>query len=251
MREVRKLTTSGHQVSLISTAFSGSPLQDSARLFSRWSQENFFRYMMEHFAIDLLNEYRTEEIPETKRPVVNPKWRELDRQKRSVKSKLTNRQARFAALTLHPESDQAAVAKWQRQKAALVEEIEQLDKEMAEINSQLKTTPSHLAWDKLPESEKFQRLAPSRKQLVDTVKLIAYRAETAMAAIVPNHWPGPTMLGACSAICFALRPTCYPISSRGSCACRSIRCRTRGPTERSRTCWSTSTRPSSPIRAPS
>jgi len=100
VREVRKLTTSGHQVSLISTAFSGSPLQDSARLFSRWSQENFFRYMMEHFAIDLLNEYRTEEIPETKRPVVNPKWRELDRQKRSVKSKLTNRQARFAALTL-------------------------------------------------------------------------------------------------------------------------------------------------------
>ena len=184
VREIRKLTDSGHQVSLISTAFSGSALQDSVRLFSRWSQENFLRYMMQHFAIDLLNEYRTEEIPETKRPVVNPKWRELERQKRSVKSQLTNRQARFAALTLHPESDQAAVAKWQRQKAALVEEIQQLDTEMAAINSQLKTTPSHLAWDQLPESEKFQRLAPSRKQLVDTVKLIAYRAETAMAAIV-------------------------------------------------------------------
>ena len=45
-------------------------------------------------------------------------------------------------------------------------------------------TPSHLDWDKLPETEKFQRLAPSRKQLVDTVKLIAYRGETALAAIV-------------------------------------------------------------------
>jgi len=52
--------------------------------------------MMEHFAIDLLNEYRTEAIPETQRPVVNPQWRELDRQKRAVKSKLTHRQARFA-----------------------------------------------------------------------------------------------------------------------------------------------------------
>ena len=68
-------------MSLISTAFSGSAGEDSVRLFSRWSQENFFRYMMEHFAIDLLNEYQTEEIPETKRPVVNPKWRELDRQR--------------------------------------------------------------------------------------------------------------------------------------------------------------------------
>jgi hypothetical protein len=184
VREVRKLTQSGHQVSLISTAFERSAVRDAAGLFSRWSQENFFGYMMEHFAIDLLNEYRTEEIPETKRPVVNPKWRQLDRQRRSVKSKLTHRQARFAALTLHPESDEAAHAKWERQKAELVEAIEQLDHEMAEINSQLKTTPSHLAWDKLPEAEKFQRLAPSRKQLVDTVKMIAYRAETAMASIV-------------------------------------------------------------------
>jgi Transposase protein len=184
VREVRKLTTSGHQVSLISTDFGASALQDSVRLFSRWSQENFFRYMMEHFAIDLLNEYRTEEIPETKRPVVNPRWRELDRQKRSVKSKLTHRQARFAALTLHPESDESAQAIWEKRKAELVEEIEQLEHELTGINSQLKTTPSHLDWDKLPVSEKFQRLAPSRKQLVDTVKMIAYRAETALASIL-------------------------------------------------------------------
>jgi transposase len=184
VREIRKRTDSGHQVSLISTAFGESALADSVRLFSRWSQENFLRYMMEHFAIDLLNEYRTEEIPETKRPVVNPKWRELDRQKRSVKSKLAHRQARFAALTMHPESDEAAQAKWEKRKAELVEAIEQFEQELKAINDQLKTTPGHLKWDELPAAEKFERLAPSRKQLVDTVKMIAYRAETAMASIV-------------------------------------------------------------------
>jgi hypothetical protein len=184
VREIRKLTESGHQVSLISTVFSESALEDSVRLFSRWSQENFLRYMMEHFAIDLLSEYRTEEIPETKRPVVNPKWRELDRRRRSVKSKLTHRQARFAALTLHPQPDGAAQAKWAQSKAELVEAIEQFEKELTDIDDQVKTTPSHLKWDELPETEKFERLAPSRKQLVDTVKMIAYRAETAMASIV-------------------------------------------------------------------
>jgi hypothetical protein len=184
VRETRKLTTSGHQVSLISTAYGESARADSVRLFSRWSQENFFRYMMQHFAIDLLNEYGTEEIPETKRPVVNPRRRELDRQKRSVKSKLNHRQARFAALTLHPESDESAQAKWEKRKAELLEEIEQLEHELTDIDNQLKTTPSHLDWDKLPESEKFQRLAPSRKQLVDTVKMVAYRAETALASIM-------------------------------------------------------------------
>jgi hypothetical protein len=184
MREIRKLTTSGHQVSLISTAFGESSLDNSVRLFSRWSQENFFRYMTQHFAIDLLNEYGTEEIPETKRPVVNPKWRELDRQKRSVKSKLTYRQARFAALTLHPESDEAALIKWEKRKADLAEEIDQFENELTEITIKLKTTPGHLAWDELPEADRFKRLAPSRKQLVDTIKMIAYRAETAMASIV-------------------------------------------------------------------
>src|SRR5262249_23942805 len=184
VREVRKLTESGHQVSLISTIFSGSALEDSVRLFSRWSQENFLRYMMEHFAIDLLNEYRTQEIPETKRPVVNPKWRELDRRKRSVKSKLTHQQARFAALILHPEFDEATQAKWEKRKAELVEAIEQFQRELTVINDQLKTTPSHLKWDELAETERFERLAPSRKDLVDTVKIIAYRAETAMTSIV-------------------------------------------------------------------
>jgi hypothetical protein len=184
VREIRQLTTRGHQVSLISTAFDESARQDSVRLFRRWSQENFFRYMMQHFAIDRLNEYGTEKIPETKRPVVHPKWRELDRRKRSVKSKLTHRQARFAALTLQPESAESAQARGEERKAELVEEIEQFDNELIAITSQLKTTPSHLAWDELPEAEKFERLAPSRKQLVDTVKMIAYRAETAMASIV-------------------------------------------------------------------
>jgi hypothetical protein len=184
VREIRKLTESGHQVSLISTVFSESALEDAARLFSRWSQENFLRYMMEHFAIDLLNEYRTEQIPETKRPVVNPKWRELDRRRRSVKSKLTHQQARFAALTLHPESDGTAQAKWAKRKAEVVEAIEQFEKELTDVNDELKQTPSHLKWGELPETERFERLAPSRKQLVDTVKMIAYRAETAMASIV-------------------------------------------------------------------
>jgi hypothetical protein len=182
--EARKLTPSGHQTSLISSAYGLLGLESAGRLFSRWSQENFFRYMMEHFAIDALNEYRTEAIPGTNRPVVNPAWRELDRQQRSVKGKLTQRQARFAALTLHPQAEASEIQKWERQKADLREQIEPLEKELNIVKEQMKSTPKHLAWDDLPDDQKFERLAPSRKRLTDTVKLVAYRAETALARIV-------------------------------------------------------------------
>ena len=184
VREVRKLTSSGHQTSLISSAYGHLAMEDAARLFSRWSQENFFRYMMEHFAIDALNEYRTESIPGTNRPVVNPAWRELDRQSRSVKSKLTKRQARYGALTIHPESKVSQIQKWEREKADLREEIEQWENESAALKEQKQSTPKHLPWDDLPEGEKFERLAPGRKRLTDTVKLLAYRAETVLATIV-------------------------------------------------------------------
>jgi len=184
VREVRKLTKSGHQTSLISTVYGQMAMQDAAVLFSRWSQENFFAYMMEHFAIDTLNEYRTEVIPGTNRPVVNPARRELDRQYRSARSKLIQRQARFAALTLHPESEAPGIQKWEQQKADLQEQIEQWEHELSVLKERTLSTPKHLEWDDLPEAEKFERLAPSRKRLTDTVKLVAYRAETALATIV-------------------------------------------------------------------
>jgi transposase len=184
MREVRKLTSSGHQTSLISTAYDREGSQDAVALFSRWCQENFFRYMMEHFAIDALSEYRTEEIPETNRPVVNPAWRQLDRQSRSAKGKLTQRRARFAALTLQSEADEAKAAQWEQQKSDLREEIEQLEHQVNSLKEQMKSTPKHLEWDQFPKDAKFERLAPSRKRLTDTVKLVAYRAETAMSGLL-------------------------------------------------------------------
>ena len=64
MREVRKLTASGHQTSIISTARDLDLTQLSGRMFSRWCQENFFRYMMRHFDIDRIVEYGDIEFPD-------------------------------------------------------------------------------------------------------------------------------------------------------------------------------------------
>jgi len=187
VREVRKLNPSGHQTSLLSTAYGQLAIADAAGLFSRWSQENFFRYMMQHYAIDLLSEYRTEEIPDTPRPVVNPRWRELDSRHRSLRTKLGRRQAEFAAHTMHPLGEDAkgeAVTTWERQKSEMRETIEALEHELDEVKAQRKVTPHHLAWEELEADDKFERLAPSRKRLLDTVKLIAYRSETAMVGVV-------------------------------------------------------------------
>jgi transposase-like protein len=184
VREVRKLTESGHQTSLISTSYGGDALHDAGRLFSRWSQENFFQYAMKHYGIDLLSEYGTDGFPAPKRDVVNPARRELDTRRRSLQGRLTRKRAQYAAQTMHPEADEKKISRWEKRQAKLVETIEHLEHELEEVKQLQSETPSHLSWKDLPEDSQFEQLAPSRKRLLDTVKMIAYRAETAMVGIV-------------------------------------------------------------------
>jgi len=108
----------------------------------------------------------------------------VDRQLRSAKGKLTHRQARFAALTLNCDADERKTTKWNKQKSELREEIEQFQHEVDSLKEQKKSIPQHIDWHDYPKEAKFKRLAPSRKRLTDTVKMVAYRAETAMSNIL-------------------------------------------------------------------
>jgi predicted nuclease with TOPRIM domain len=139
--------------------------------------------MMQHFAIDLLQEYGTDDFPDTER-VVNPAWRELHRVCNSVQNKLRYRRSCFAEMSMHPESEEDNVRydKWVQKKAALLEEIQHYEHELDEEKVKLKKTPKHITWAQLEEKDRFHRLLPGRKRLMDTVRMIAYRAETAMAA---------------------------------------------------------------------
>ncbi len=190
MREVRKLTDSGHQTSLISTAFDLPHKQLAGRMFSRWCQENFFNYMMQHFDIDVILEYGATEFPDTEK-VVNPTWRQLNRSRNSLQNKLRYRRARFTEMTMHPETEEkpAKYLKWQRKKANLFEEIENYEHQLEKLKAKLKDTPKHITWGQLDEKDKFLRLLPGRKRLMDTIRMIAYRAETAMVGLIT----GPTV----------------------------------------------------------
>lgn len=68
----------------------------------------------------------------------------------------------------------------------MLEDIEQYDSELQQLKSQLKQIAQHICWDELPESDKFQGLATGRKRLLDTIRMIAYRAETAMVGLVTD-----------------------------------------------------------------
>jgi len=182
VREVRKLSDSGHQTSILSTDYQADYTRLAVSMFARWSQENFYKYMRQHYGLDRLAEYGTETIPD---PIqtVNPAWRKLDSQIRALGEKRRRQLALFGALDLSGLAEKEVTA-YQQKKGQLREAIEALDRARQQLKEQRTQTPHHILVKDLPESDHFSRLLTERKHFVDTVKLIAYRAETSMASLL-------------------------------------------------------------------
>lgn len=181
-KEVRKLTESGHQTSIITTGYLLDINTVPAFMFSRWTQENFFRYMMGHYNLDRIIDYTVEKFPDPDQQVVNPEYRTLNKKVTSLTSKLKRRQAEFAAIELNPENGSGKkLEKKVAAKSKLCEEIACIEAELAGLKEERRQHHKHICFKELPEEEKFQQLASSRKTFIDTIKMVCYRSETAMA----------------------------------------------------------------------
>jgi len=183
VKEVRHREQSGHQVSALSTDYKRPLEQAAVALFARWCQENFFKYMTEHYNLDRLVEYGIEPLPDTVR-VVNPAWRELDGQVRKQAALLAREQAQFGSLNLPAQADLQQTEALATQKAQLLQSVQARQKQLEELKEKRRQTARHVSLKDLPEAQRFGQLRTDKKHLVDTIKLIAYRAETALVQIV-------------------------------------------------------------------
>ena len=183
VRELRRLDERGHQTAILSTDYRSELAVAAAAMFARWNQENFFKYMRQHFGLDRLVENGISPLPDTTR-LVNPAWRALESQARRLTSELTRQRAAFAAHTLRPEeSDPAGAARHEEKKGAALSALTAKETELTAIKDQRKAAPRHLELKDLPEEQRVAQLRSGRKHFIDTIKLIAYRAETTLVQL--------------------------------------------------------------------
>lgn len=183
VREIRKLTSNGRQIPIVSTEFHATPAEISGPQFGRWYQENFFKYGRQHFDLDRLITYQLEPIDDTIE-VVNPEWRKLDGEIRKRVAKLNRKKVELCDFTLKNVSNAKEIEKYTHLIHALGMEIENEISELEQLKKKRKKQGKHIKIKELPEEDKFLNLAHRSKHFIDMLKIIAYRAETAMANIV-------------------------------------------------------------------
>ena len=186
LRECRKLSKGDHQTSILSGDYHSAMEPIAAGMLSRWSQENFFKYMRQHFSLDMLIDHQTQPIDETTK-VVNPAYRELEGKIKSLATSLSRQLAAFGATNLNQDIEAKHVEKFANEKAKLYEEIAVTKAGLCQLKAKRKETPRHITIAELPKDKRFLQLSTHSKHLLDTIKMIGYRAETAMVNAVREN----------------------------------------------------------------
>jgi transposase len=187
LRQVTRLMDNGHQTPILTSRRDLPAAQVAYRMFDRWRQENFFKYLREEYALNALVEYAA--VPDDPtREVPNPAWAALDAQLRQAHAHLDRLQAEYGleALTnledqrrtmrgfktAHGKLGQKIWSAWQR--------VLQLEKRRAAIPRRV---PVQTVLD-----EPVVKLAPERKHLTNLIKMVAYQAESDLLRLVSPHY---------------------------------------------------------------
>ena len=181
VREVRvRQAGDSHQTSILTTHPGLDLPVVAARMADRWTQENFLKYMRENFGLDRIIEHGTTPLPDTT-VVVNPARRRLEAEVRRHRADLHRSHARLGALglPLAPTAEEATA--FLTQGGELRAAITATTARLAACQAERPATPPKLALKDLPPSERFAQLCPESKHFIDTIKMIAYRAESALA----------------------------------------------------------------------
>ena len=187
LRQVTKLCPSGHQTQVVTSRKDLGPAEVLWRMFARWRQENFFKYMREEFAIDALVEYGADGVdPSLERP--NPKRLTLDREIRELCMTIRALQAQRCERIADPRAKAEDPDGWERfvprdeREQKLRDQITELKWSLQELEARRDQEPERISAGDL------ERLKTDRKLLTDVIKTSAYRIETQLVQLVSGDY---------------------------------------------------------------
>jgi hypothetical protein len=220
LRQVTRLNESGHQTPILTSRRDLPALAVAYRMFERWRQENFFKYLSAEYALDALVEH--DALPDDPaREVPNPALKPLGGLIRAARADLLRLQAEYGLAAFVQLEGEAGVVTLRRLKNTQ-------KKQAGSVRSALQRFKQLQAkWARLPARvplrqavrEQTMRLAPERQHLMNLIKMLAYQAESDLVAMIQPHYrraaqEGRTLIHSALASAADLEVTDYELKVR-------------------------------------
>jgi len=187
LRQVTCLCDNGHQTLVITNRWDLRDIEVAYRMFDRWRQENFFKYMREEFLLDALVDYRIEPEDPT-RTIPNPARRALDKQIRAARAELANSERQYgAAAADNTEEHRPTMRGFKIAYGKLGKQLRAARDRLGRLIDKRRNVPERVEIRDLSERV-VVKLATERKHLTDIIKMVAYQVESDLLALLQPHY---------------------------------------------------------------
>ena len=189
MREVVRLSEDEeHQTSIVTSRIDLQGVEVAYRMFERWRQENFFKYMNEEFAIDALWSYGTE-AADPARDVPNPARKKRERAICEARGEVKRLEQELGAAAAHnEESKRPTMRGFKIANAAVGQKLRKAKEKLERLRERVRSIPRRVSAQTAAGDKPVVRLKTESKRLTDTLKSVAYQAETELFRLVRPHY---------------------------------------------------------------
>jgi transposase len=187
LRQITRLCDNGHQTQVITSRFDLSDIEIAYRMFDRWRQENFFKYMREEFLLDALIDYQIEPEDPT-RTIPNPQRRALDKEIRAARADLAKLEREYGAAAVgNTEERWPTMRGFKIAHRRLGKKLRTARARVTRLCEQRRDVAKRVEIRDLNERA-LVKLATERKHLTDIIKMVAYQAESDLVALLRPHY---------------------------------------------------------------
>ena len=188
LRQVTRLTENGHQTPVLTSRWDLRDIVVAYRMFERWRQENFFKYMRQEFLIDALADYEIEP-DDPARSVPNPARKEVKKQLRRARTKLRELQETYGCAALdYLEGRSPTMRSFTAAEKKIRQEIAKIRDRIAELAVRRKSLPVRVPLTEAHPGQEAVKLSTERKHLTNILKMVAYQIESKLVGQIRPYY---------------------------------------------------------------
>jgi hypothetical protein len=187
LRQVTRLSDDGHQTPVLTSRWDLDALEVAYRMFARWRQENFFKYLREEFLLDALVDYRVEPDDPT-RTIPNPERKALDKELRAARAEVAALERDYGAAAIdNPEGRRPTMRGFKIAHGTIGKPLRAARERVAQLVARRRQLPQRVEVRDVSEGAVI-KLATERKHLTNLIKMVAYQAESDLLALLQPHY---------------------------------------------------------------
>jgi transposase len=188
LRQVTRLTDSGHQTPILTSRWDIRDIVVAYRMFERWRQENFFKYLRQEYEIDALVDYQVEP-DDPARSVPNPAWKKVDREVKLARIALAKLEKTFGTAAIdNSENRRKTMRGFKIAYGKLGKQIRTARSRVLKLQAQRAALKKRVPITEAVKGQEVIKLATERKHLTNILKMVAYQIESDLLNLLRPHY---------------------------------------------------------------